>query len=79
MNFTAQEQLLFALMRHHVDGAETGGADLQDERIGCILVGPGLGDVPQVLTLALTAPRPIVIDADCLLRRDSKSCVSTTG
>ena len=43
---------------------QTGGADLQDERIGCILVGPGLGDVPQVLTLALTAPRPIVIDAD---------------
>jgi hydroxyethylthiazole kinase-like uncharacterized protein yjeF len=43
---------------------QTGGADLQDDRIGCILVGPGLGDVPQVLTLALTAPRPIVIDAD---------------
>lgn len=43
---------------------QSGGADLQDERIGCILVGPGLGDVPQVLTLALTAPRPIVIDAD---------------
>ncbi len=45
---------------------QTGGADLQDERIGCILVGPGLGDVPQVLTLALTAPRPIVIDADAI-------------
>ncbi len=43
---------------------QTGAADLQDDRIGCILVGPGLGDVPQVLTLALTAPRPIVIDAD---------------
>ena len=43
---------------------QTGGANLQDERIGCILVGPGLGDIPQVLTLALTAPRPIVIDAD---------------
>ena len=43
---------------------QTGGAHLQDDRIGCILVGPGLGDVPQVLTLALTAPRPIVIDAD---------------
>jgi hydroxyethylthiazole kinase-like uncharacterized protein yjeF len=43
---------------------QTGGAELQDERIGCILVGPGLGDIPQVLTLALTAPRPIVIDAD---------------
>jgi hydroxyethylthiazole kinase-like uncharacterized protein yjeF len=45
---------------------QTGGADLQDERIGCILVGPGLGDTPQVLTLALTAPRPIVIDADAI-------------
>ena len=45
---------------------QTGGADLQDERIGCILVGPGLGDVPQVLTLALTVPRPIVIDADAI-------------
>jgi hydroxyethylthiazole kinase-like uncharacterized protein yjeF len=45
---------------------QTGGAELQDDRIGCILVGPGLGDVPQVLTLALTAPRPIVIDADAI-------------
>ncbi len=45
---------------------QTGSAALQDERIGCILVGPGLGDVPQVLTLALTAPRPIVIDADAI-------------
>ena len=45
---------------------QTGGADLQDERVGCILVGPGLGDLPQVLTLALTAPRPIVIDADAV-------------
>ncbi|MDV3257106.1 MAG: NAD(P)H-hydrate dehydratase [Sphingomonas sp.] len=45
---------------------QTGSAELQDERIGCILVGPGLGDVPQVLTLALTAPRPIVIDADAI-------------
>lgn len=45
---------------------QTGTATLQDERIGCILVGPGLGDTPQVLTLALTAPRPIVIDADAI-------------
>jgi len=45
---------------------QTGGADLNDERIGCILVGPGLGDVPQVLTLALTARHPIVIDADAI-------------
>lgn len=45
---------------------QTGGADLQDERIGCILVGPGLGDAPQVLTLALTSPKPVVIDADAI-------------
>ncbi len=43
---------------------QTGGADMKDERIGCILVGPGLGDVPQVLTLALTSKAPKVIDAD---------------
>jgi ADP-dependent NAD(P)H-hydrate dehydratase / NAD(P)H-hydrate epimerase len=45
---------------------QTGDAVLNDPRIGCILVGPGLGDVPQILTLALTAPRPIVIDADAI-------------
>jgi hydroxyethylthiazole kinase-like uncharacterized protein yjeF len=45
---------------------QTGSADLNDERIGCILVGPGLGDVPQVLTLALTARHPVVIDADAI-------------
>lgn len=45
---------------------QTGDAVLNDPRVGCILVGPGLGDIPQVLTLALTAPRPIVIDADAI-------------
>ena len=45
---------------------QTGGADLQDPRIGCILVGPGLGDLPQVLTLALTSKAPKVIDADAI-------------
>ena len=30
-------------------------AEVNDERIGCLLVGPGLGDIPQVLTLALTS------------------------
>ena len=39
-------------------------APVNDERIGCLLVGPGLGDVPQVLTLALTSKAPKVIDAD---------------
>ena len=27
---------------------QTGGADFRDERIGCILVGPGLGDTPML-------------------------------
>ena len=45
---------------------QVGTADLQDERIGCILVGPGLGDIPQVLTLALTSKAPKVIDADAI-------------
>ncbi|WP_199662331.1 NAD(P)H-hydrate dehydratase [Sphingomonas edaphi] len=45
---------------------QTDTAVLNDPRVGCLLVGPGLGDIPQVLTLALTAPRPIVIDADAI-------------
>jgi len=43
-----------------------GDARVTDERIGCILVGPGLGDIPQVLTLALTSKAPKVIDADAI-------------
>jgi hydroxyethylthiazole kinase-like uncharacterized protein yjeF len=45
---------------------QTGDAVLNDPRVGCILVGPGLSHIAQVLTLALTAPRPIVIDADAI-------------
>jgi len=45
---------------------QTDTATLVDPRIGCILVGPGMGDLPQVLTLALTAHAPKVIDADAL-------------
>jgi hydroxyethylthiazole kinase-like uncharacterized protein yjeF len=41
-------------------------APINDERIGCLLVGPGLGDLPQVLTLALTSKAPKVIDADAI-------------
>ena len=43
---------------------QTDTAEINDERIGCLLVGPGMGDVPQVLTLALTSRAPKVIDAD---------------
>ena len=41
-------------------------AEVNDPRIDCLLVGPGLGDVPQVLTLALTSQAPKVIDADAI-------------
>jgi len=43
-------------------------APVNDERIGCLLVGPGLGELPQVLTLALTSKAPKVLDADALAR-----------
>ena len=43
---------------------QTDTATIDDERIGCLLVGPGMGDIPQVLTLALTSHAPKVIDAD---------------
>ncbi len=45
---------------------QTDTAFVDDERIGCILVGPGMGDIPQLLTLALTARAPKVIDADAI-------------
>jgi hydroxyethylthiazole kinase-like uncharacterized protein yjeF len=41
-------------------------AEVNDERIGCLLVGPGLCDIPQVVTLALTSKAPKVLDADAL-------------
>lgn len=45
---------------------QTDTASVNDERIGCLLVGPGMGDIPQVLTLALTSRAPKVIDADAI-------------
>ncbi len=41
-------------------------AEVNDERIGCLVVGPGMGDIPQVLTLALTSRAPKVVDADAI-------------
>ena len=41
-------------------------AEVNDPRIGCLLVGPGMGDIPPVLTLALTSQAPKVIDADAI-------------
>jgi ADP-dependent NAD(P)H-hydrate dehydratase / NAD(P)H-hydrate epimerase len=45
---------------------QTDTAEVNDPRIGCLLVGPGMGEVPQVLTLALTSKAPKVIDADAI-------------
>jgi hydroxyethylthiazole kinase-like uncharacterized protein yjeF len=41
-------------------------AEVNDPRIGCLLAGPGMGDIPQLLTLALTAKAPKVLDADAI-------------
>ena len=43
---------------------QTDTAEINDERIGCLLIGPGMGEIPQLLTLALTSQGPKVIDAD---------------
>ena len=45
---------------------QTDTAHLDDDRIGCIVIGPGMGDIPQLLTLALTSRAPKVIDADAI-------------
>jgi hydroxyethylthiazole kinase-like uncharacterized protein yjeF len=45
---------------------QTDTAEINDERIGCLLVGPGMGDIPQLLTLALTSRAPKVVDADAI-------------
>ena len=45
---------------------QTDTAVVADDRIGCLLVGPGMGDIPQILTLALTSHAPKVIDADAI-------------
>lgn len=45
---------------------QTDTATLEDPRIGAVLVGPGMGDLPQLLTLALTSRAPVVIDADAI-------------
>src|SRR3954453_2871343 len=55
----------------HIDGGPSSivqveTAEVNDPRIDCLLVGPGLGDIPQVLTLALTSQAPKVIDADAI-------------
>jgi hydroxyethylthiazole kinase-like uncharacterized protein yjeF len=45
---------------------QTDTAEINDGRIGCLIVGPGMGDIPRVLTLALTSHAPKVIDADAI-------------
>ena len=43
---------------------QTDGGDVNDGRIDCLLVGPGMGDLPQLLSEAMTSKAPKVIDAD---------------
>jgi ADP-dependent NAD(P)H-hydrate dehydratase / NAD(P)H-hydrate epimerase len=53
----------------HVPAAVVQGqaADIHDERIGALLVGPGLGrDRQQLLDKALASGRPLILDADAL-------------
>jgi len=38
--------------------------EVNDQRIGCLVVGPGMGDDSDLLRLALTSRAPKVIDAD---------------
>ena len=45
---------------------QIGTAEVNDERIGCLLVGPGMGDIPPLVTLALTSKAPKVLDADAI-------------
>jgi len=45
---------------------QTDTATVNDDRISCLLVGPGMGEIPQLLTLALTTSVPKVIDADAI-------------
>ena len=45
---------------------QTDTAEINDVRIGCLIVGPGMGVIPRVLTLALTSHAPKVIDADAI-------------
>ena len=45
---------------------QTDTATLEDPRIDAVLVGPGMGDIPQILTLALTSKAPVIIDADAI-------------
>jgi hydroxyethylthiazole kinase-like uncharacterized protein yjeF len=45
---------------------QTGSAQVNDPRIDCLLVGPGMGNIPQLLTLALTSSAPKVLDADAI-------------
>ncbi|MEO7365049.1 MAG: NAD(P)H-hydrate dehydratase [Sphingomicrobium sp.] len=45
---------------------QVGTAEVNDPRIGCLLVGPGMGEIPQLITLALTSKAPKVIDGDAI-------------
>ena len=58
---------------------QTDTAEVNDERIGCLLVGPGMGDIPQLLTLALTSKAPKVIDADAIAQVGEAGAAEGSG
>ena len=45
---------------------QVGSPPVNDYRLGCLLVGPGMGPIPQLLTFALTSRAPKVLDADAI-------------
>lgn len=45
---------------------QQGSADVHDPRIGCLLIGPGLGERPDLLAQALESRAPKVVDAGAL-------------
>jgi hydroxyethylthiazole kinase-like uncharacterized protein yjeF len=52
-----------ALVRRRIDMLDS---LLEDERVGALLIGPGLGDEPIWLAAAIASERPLVIDGDAL-------------
>lgn len=58
-----------ALVRRAVNGADELADFLNDERIGAVVIGPGLGRERRaegMLKAALAAPHPLILDGDAL-------------
>lgn len=58
-----------ALVHRRIDGAEALQDVLDDERIGAVVIGPGLGRdrrAESMLKAALGSPHPLILDGDAL-------------